>query len=317
MMAELYSSMDLRLDPGPVLITGAAGFVGQHLMNELQLGEGDIAADVSDGFPAPEGVRKISWRLPSPPPAGLGEVRYILHLAAVSSVSRSMSDIQKAYEVNLMGTIAVLEYMVSRSPDARMLLVSSAEVYRPSDEILSESSPIGPLNPYGATKAAAETAASQMAGNFDLDIVVARPFPHIGPGQEDDFAFPSFCRRIIQAGRTGDLRVRVGNLSPVRDYLYVDDVTRAYRHILSRGRSGSVYNICSGRGISVGDMLEMLVEISGCQVELETDPELVRPVDVEFQVGDPSRITALLGWKPEVEIFEALRRLFSWWEAKA
>ena len=315
-MSDMHHRGIISLEPGPILVTGAAGFVGYHLMKELGMGEGDIAVDVTADFKAPEGVSKIIWNLPSPPPEELGEVKYIIHLAAMSSVSKSLTEVHKAYEINLMGTISMLEYMVSKCPGAKMLLASSAEVYKSSDDLISENSEIAPRNPYGTTKAAAEIAAFQFARNYDLDIVVTRAFPHIGPGQSLDFAFPSFCRRIIDTRLSGNNIIRVGNLSPVRDYLYVTDVARAYRYILSRGQSGSVYNICTGKGNSISDMVGMLIDISGIDIELKTDPDLFRPADVEFQVGDPSKLRSLLGWKPEVERKEGLRKLFSWWEAR-
>ncbi|MCK4806049.1 MAG: GDP-mannose 4,6-dehydratase [Candidatus Aegiribacteria sp.] len=315
-MSDIHHRDNISLESGPILVTGAAGFVGYHLMKELGMGEGDIAVDITADFEAPEGVTKISWNLPSPPPEELGEVRYIIHLAAMSSVSKSLMEVHKAYEINLMGTVSVLEYMVSKCPGAKMLLASSSEVYKSTDDLISENCEIGPRNPYGTTKAAAEIAAFQFARNYELDIVITRAFPHLGPRQSLDFAFPSFCRRIINTRQSGNNIIPVGNLDPVRDYLYVTDVARAYRYILSRGQSGSVYNICTGIGNSIGDMVRMLIDISGMDVELETDPDLFRPVDVEFQVGDPSRLRSLLGWKPKVDRIEGLRKLFSWWEAR-
>ncbi|OPL18441.1 MAG: hypothetical protein AVO35_13305, partial [Candidatus Aegiribacteria sp. MLS_C] len=278
---------------GPLLVTGAGGFVGPYLMRELDMGPGDYAADVHDSFQAPPGVRKLAWELPSPPPDELGPVGAVVHLAALSSVALSLDGMRRAYEVNLMGTLSLLEWTAERSPGARFLLVSSAEVYRPSEGILKESSPLGPVNPYGATKAASELAAFQMAGSLDIDLVVARPFPHFGPGQEPVFALPAFCRRILEASRTGAGSMRVGNLSPVRDYLFVTDVAGAYRRILADGLSGGVYNVCTGRGVSMEGMLRSLMDIARVHLELEVDPSLFRPVDVVFQVGDPSGIEAL------------------------
>jgi GDP-4-dehydro-6-deoxy-D-mannose reductase len=285
-------------------------------MRELGMGEGDWAADIDDSFEAPPGVRKVSWSLPSPAPPGPDRVKYIVHLAAISSVSRSLREMYRAYEVNLMGTLSVLQFAADRCPEARFLLVSSAEVYRPDDGLLSETSGIGPINPYGGTKAAAEIAAKQFALSCGLDVMVARPFPHLGPGQSGDFAFPSFCRRILRAREEGARTIRVGNLSPVRDYLYVTDVTRAYLRILAGGRPGEVYNICTGTGCSIGDMIRTLMDIADVDLELEVDPDLFRPVDVEYQVGDPSKIESRLGWHPRVDRTEGMRRLFSWWEAR-
>jgi len=316
MPATDRSHTGIHLEPGPVLITGATGFMGSYLMRELGLGEGDIAADVNDDFVTPQGVRRLSWPLPSSPPDDLGEVRYIVHLAAMSSVSKSFRDVHKAYEINLMGTVSILEYMVSRCPGARMLFVSSSEVYNSTEGLISEKGEIGPRNPYGTTKAAAEIAALQYARNYNLDVVISRAFPHMGPGQSEDFALPAFCKRIIESSRRGDSTINVGNLSPIRDYLYVTDVARAYHCILSRGSSGRVYNVCSGKGNSIGDMVNMLIDISGNDIDVKIDPALFRPADVEFQVGDPARLQSELGWKPEVGRIEGLKKLFSWWEAR-
>ncbi len=280
------------------------------------MGEGDLAADLTAGFPAPAGVRRLAWRLPEEAPAGIGPVRYVVHLAAVSSVSRSLRDVRGTWMTNLMGTLSVLEMMAEKSPGARFLLVSSSEVYTPSARPLGEDSKIGPLNPYGASKAAAEVAAGQMADSLGLDIVVSRSFPHFGPGQDPGFALPSFCRRIAEAAGGGGEMVRVGNLRPVRDYLYVDDVVRAYCHLLAAGEAGCVYNVCSGRGRSMGDILARLVEISGAEVSLEVDPDLCRPADVESQVGDPGRLRALTGWRPEYALEDGLRELYEWWEER-
>ena len=256
------------------------------------------------------------WELPSTAPEELGPVRYIIHLAAVSSVSESMRHLRRTWETNLNGTVSVLETMARCSPDARMLLVSSSEVYRPAGRLLDEAAEIGPVNPYGASKAAAELAARQMAESHGLDVVISRSFPHFGPWQDPGFAIPSFCRRIAKAAGRGGDSVRVGNLSPVRDYLYVDDVTRAYCHLLAGGRSRAAYNVCSGRGRSMGEIVGLLLEISGADVELEVDPDLCRPVDVEFQVGDPTRLRALLGWRRRFDLEKGLRELYAWWEER-
>lgn len=304
------------LEAGPVLVTGAAGFMGSHLMKELRLGSGDIAADITDDFAVPAGVSKLQWTFPSQAPDALKGVRYIVHLAALSSVSRSLKDVRRTYEINLFGTLSVLDYMVRSCPDARLLFISSAEVYKPSHRLLHEDSAIGPINPYGTSKASCEIALFQYARNYDLDVVVARPFPHFGPGQSDDFVFPSFCKRIISAKREVSDSIIAGNLNPVRDYLYVSDVARAYRILLTEGKTGGVYNICSGSGVSIGDMVQMLIDISGSHTHLEIDPQLLRPADVEFQVGDPSKIRSLQGWEPRITRKEGLTRLYRWWEER-
>lgn len=285
-------------------------------MRRLSLGEGDFATDIDDRFQAPPGVTRLEWRLPGDPPPELGEVECVVHLAAVSSVRRSLQEMRSAWETNLMGTLAVLDYMVRKSPEARLLLVSSSEVYRPSEDVLTEKSPLGPVNPYGATKAAAERAAFQYASVYGLDVVVARSFPHFGPGQSADFALPAFCRRIVRAERSGKEGMRVGNLEAVRDYLYVDDVVRAYEELIARGGSGSVYNVCSGSGTSMGRMLDILLDLAEADLEIEKDPDLFRPVDVRCQVGDPSRLRSLSGWSPEVSLRGGLGMLLDYWRKR-
>ncbi len=303
------------LQDGPILVTGGGGFVAEHLMRELNMGRGDVATDLADDYPVPEGVRKVRWPLPSEAPAELGDFRYVVHLAAMSSVSSSLSEVHKAYETNLMGTVSVLEYIVSSCREARLLFISSGEVYGSSDDPMSEDAPISPYNPYGTTKAAAEIAVRQFAGNYDLDTVVSRSFPHFGPGQNERFALPSFCRRIITAGREGKGTILTGNLDPVRDYLYVSDVVRAYTCLLSGGTRGSVYNVCSGCGITMGSLVETLIRISGLELRVEVDRNLFRVADISTQVGSPSRLLSL-GWQQQSSLESGLTTLFEWWEAR-
>jgi len=303
------------LQDGAILVTGAAGFVAGHLMHELNMGRGDVATDVSDDYPVPEGVRKVRWPLPSEASAELGDFRYVIHLAAMSSVSSSLSEVHRAYETNLMGTISVLEYIVSGCPEARLLFISSGEVYGSSDDPMSEDATINPYNPYGTTKAAAEIAIRQFAGNYDLDTVVSRSFPHFGPGQSLQFALPSFCSRIITAGREGKDTIATGNLDPIRDYLYVSDVVRAYACLLSGGTRGRVYNVCSGCGTTMGSLVETLIRISGLELRVEVDRNLFRVADISTQVGSPSRLLSL-GWQQQRSLESGLTTLFEWWEAR-
>jgi GDP-4-dehydro-6-deoxy-D-mannose reductase len=214
-----------------------------------------------------------------------------------------------------MGTVSVLEYIVSVCPDARLLFISSGEVYGSSDDPMSEDAPINPYNPYGTTKATAEIAIRQFAGNYDLDTVISRSFPHFGPGQSEQFALPSFCRRIIAAGREGKGTIATGNLDPVRDYLYVTDVVRAYACLLSGGTRGSVYNVCSGSGSTMRSLVETLIRISGLELRIEVDRNLFRVTDISTQVGSPSRLLSL-GWQQQSSLESGLTTLFEWWEAR-
>jgi len=301
---------------GPVLLTGAAGFAGAHLMPGLGLREGDAATDVTGAFTAPPGVRRVVWRLPEEAPEGLGGFRSVVHLAALSSVQGSHRNLRDVYSVNLMGVIGLLTFVQSRCPGARVLLVSSSEVYKPSELPLDENSPMQFRSPYAASKAAAEQVAAHFHREAGLDVITARSFPHYGPGQDGSFALPSFCRRIIEARREGATTMRAGNLFPVRDYLHVKDVVRAYALLLSLGEPGEVYNVCSGTGVTMGEMLGLLLKVSGSSLSVTTDPGLAREGDHFGQVGDPGRLRALGGFAPSVGHEEGLADLYSWWNRR-
>ncbi|NLP04863.1 NAD-dependent epimerase/dehydratase family protein [Candidatus Fermentibacteria bacterium] len=301
-----------ELADGPVLVTGAAGFVARFLMEELRMGPGDIATDMTTDFTVPDGVTRVAWTLPSPPPVDLADVAFVVHLAAMTSVARSHGAALDYYHANAMGTVSLVDSLLEASSAARLLFVSSADVYGSVEGAIRESCPPNPASPYAGSKAAAEIAVLQAHRSAGLDAVIARPFPHFGPGQAPHFALPSFCRRVIEAAAAGAGSVKGGNLSAVRDYTYVSDVASAYSAILAAGASGEVYNVASGRGRTMGEVLEAVIGISGVRLEIETDPGLMRQADIASQVGDPSRL-AELGWRPVVDFHEGLSRLYDWW----
>lgn len=299
------------VEDGPILVTGASGFVGRTLMEMFDLGTEDFAADASTEFTAPDGVKKIPWKLPGPPPDSLGEVRHVVHLAGLSSVAHSHRGEETVISVNCRGTVSVALWVKKRCPGARILLASSAEVYMPSREPLAETSPTGPRSPYGKSKLLAEEALGNTAESF----VISRSFPHFGPGQQGHFVLPSFCRRIITAIRNGEESIPAGNLLAVRDYLYIEDVVRAYACLLSRGAAGGVYNVCSGRGHSIGELFDMLAAVGGTGLRALTNQDLLRPGDQFCQVGDPSALRKL-GWEMEVPLEMGLELLYRWWEER-
>ena len=219
------------------------------------------------------------------------------------------------YTVNTAGTAALLEWAASSCPGARVLFVSSSEVYGSSPDRLFESSPVAPRNAYGGSKAAAEEAVRQFARSSGLDTVIARPFPHFGPWQAAHFALPSFCRRILEAAKSGTGAISVGNLAPVRDYTYIGDVVEAYSTVLARGKAGTVYNIASGEGRTMSAILDILLGMSGRSVSVAPDPSLLRETDVSVQVGSASRLEAL-GWRRRYTLEEGLRLLLGWWEER-
>lgn len=244
----------------------------------------------------------------------------VYHLAAMTHVGHSWSDPRKVFEVNSIGTLNVLEAARSCSRAPRVLVTSSAEVYGSvsvKDLPISETAPLAPVSPYGASKVAAEFLAVQAHLGHGLEAVRVRPFNHVGPGQAPSFVVAALASHIVEARRSGSKEVPVGNLSARRDLTDVRDVVRAYRLLIERGLVGEVYNVCSGRDVSIEEIARMLLDLAGVDVELVVDPELVRPVDVPVLRGDPSKLRAATGWQPEIELSKTLRDILDDWDAKA
>jgi GDP-4-dehydro-6-deoxy-D-mannose reductase len=300
-----------------VMVTGAEGFVGPHLVEHLTAsgdtvlalrGPGSVPADQTVDVLDPVGLRAA---IESFGPDAL------VNLAGVSSVSQSHAMPLETFRVNLLGVVNICDAMRIAAPRARLLLVGSGEMYGavPSGARAAESDPLEPNSPYAAAKLGAEVAALAFRRSSGLDVVAARPFNHLGRGQRADFSVPSFARQLedVRAGRSPGV-LSVGNLGSVRDFSHVRDVVAAYRLLLERGVSGEAYNVCSGEGRTMRSIVEELISVSGVEARIELDPERVRPIDIPSLVGDPSRLRAL-GWKPRHAIREALADVLS--EARA
>lgn len=279
---------------GPVLVTGAGGFVGRHLLAEL--GGRAVAgrADVTDGDALAAELREVA-------PAA------VCHLAAATSVAESWRRGAETWRVNVLGTVALLDAVRAEAPEARALVVSTGEVYGPTpDGPAGEDTPVAPLSPYAASKAAAELAATRAARAEKLDVVVARPFQHAGPGQDERFAIGSWTARIARLERAGGGELEVGDLTVRRDLTDVRDVTRAYRLLLDPATPAGTYNVCSGRTVELATVLDTLVRLAREPVEVRDNPALRRPVDVPVLAGDPARLEAATGWRAEIPLEQTL-----------
>jgi GDP-4-dehydro-6-deoxy-D-mannose reductase len=289
-------------------VTGGHGFVGPWLLEHLADCGDDVEASESIDVTDPDGLR--SAMLAAHPDA-------VYHLAAQSSVGSSWSGQAVTFEVNATGTLHVLEAAQACSPQPRVLVVSSAEVYGavPTDELpVKETAPFRPATPYAASKAAAELLGLQAFLGAGLDVVRVRPFNHTGPGQLAKFVIPALARQVAEAAKSGTTVLQTGNLHVLRDVTDVRDVVRAYRLLVESAVAGEVYNVCRGESVSVADLAQRLIALAGVDLEVRVDPDRVRPVDVPEMRGDPGRIQAL-GWCPRIGLDHMLLDVFQYWQS--
>jgi GDP-4-dehydro-6-deoxy-D-mannose reductase len=291
----------------PVLITGVGGFLGRRLAAALVAeGRAVVGAGPEGEHCGLEGVLQLPLdvRDTAAVAALIADVdpAAVVHLAALSHVGSSWQRIPEHFQTNVLGTEAVVDAAVGR----RLVFASSAEVYGlvPEHEqpIREERLP-APANPYAFGKAAAERVVRRGGG------VVLRCFNVVGPGQARSFALPAFARQLaeIRAGLR-EPRLAVGNLEAIRDFVHVDDAIGAFLVVLETGAPGAVYNVASGSGSRLADVVARMVELSGLEVAIEVDPERLRPVDVPRLEGDSSRLEAL-GWRRRRCLDDALREL--------
>ncbi len=285
-----------------LLVTGARGFVGGHLVPRLAADGHEIEArdaelDVTDGDAMAGALRRLA------PDA-------VVHLAAQSAVPASWDDPAATYRTNYIGTRTVLASVAACAPRARVLLVGSAEQYgrgAPGAPPFTEESPQRPVSPYGWTKTAGDLLGGAYAAR-GLAVVRVRAFNHTGPGQAPAFAAPAFARQIaeMEAGRREPV-LRVGNLDSVRDLLDVEDVVDAYARLLDPAAPADAYNVASGTPVRIGDLLETLIGLARVAPAVETDASLWRETD--RSVGDASRLRRATGWAPRRALRETLARL--------
>jgi GDP-4-dehydro-6-deoxy-D-mannose reductase len=310
-----------------VLVTGAGGFVATHLVAFLRAEHPGVEAVglVRPHGSAPRGGAGFATLLEADlnDPSAIGDVLdrgavdRIVHLAGQSSVHLSWLDPGGTLRTNVLGLVNLLDAVRRRGGKPDVLVVGSAEEYGPVDEAelpLREDRPLLPASPYAVSKVAQSCLAAEVGKASGLRVLRTRTFHHTGPGRGETFAESSFARQIAEA--EAGLRppvLHVGNLDAVRDYTDVRDVVRAYWALLDRGEAGAVYNVCSGRGRSIRELLEVLVAASGQRLEVKVETERLRPADVPVQIGDPARLEQATGWKPRVPLDQTLRDLLNDW----
>lgn len=307
-----------------VLVTGANGFAGRWLLRHLHReGHRVVAAAGADAAGAVRGeeLAGVTWtELDLLDPVSIATcadlgAEAVVHLAGIASVPESLRDPGRAWAVNALGTARLLEALGQRRraglADPVVLVVSTAEVYGSAEGRAPrrEEDPVAPRSPYAASKAAAELAALEVWRRTGLRVVIARAFPHTGPGQSTRFVVPAFAERVALARRTSAPTAKTGNLEPVRDLLDVRDVVEAYALLLTGATPGEVYNVASGIGLSLEQVFHRLAALAGHPVLPEPEASLIRAVDILHLVGDAAKLREQTGWRPRTPLDHTLRDL--------
>jgi GDP-4-dehydro-6-deoxy-D-mannose reductase len=297
-----------------LLITGSSGFVGtalRHYLADTPWGERVIPCEPADAFDITR---------PDEVDALVASTRpdWVLHLAAQSHVQTSFGDPAGTFEVNLIGTLNLLQALSRAGFAGRLLYVSSADIYGQVDEAdlpIVETQASVPRSPYAVSKAATEMLCWQWRLTYGIDIVIARPFNHAGAGQSPDFALSGFAQSIaaIALGRQ-EPRILTGDLDVTRDFTDVRDIMEAYLALLERGRAGEAYNVCSGREFRLADLLQDMLDRAGVRAEVSIEPSRMRPVDQRRVYGNHGKLTAHTGWQPRIPIGDTLDGLIRYWK---
>jgi len=289
-----------------LLVTGASGFVGRHVL---------------DRFPSALAIgSEMDLRSSESIERALDSKSFdaVIHLAAQSSVPESFRNPGDTFDINFIGTHRLLTALEKRNFKGRVLFVGSGDMYGPvstKDLPIREDRALKPLNPYAVSKVAAEALCYQISQRGALDIVMARPFNHIGPGQSEHFAVSSFAKQMVEirSGRR-DALIQVGNLETTRDFSDVRDVVAAYELLLERGERGEVYNVCSGRERSMQEVFERLQRIAGVQCGFVVNEDRLRPTDSPRVRGSAEKIAERTGWMAEIDFDQSLQDLIKDWE---
>lgn len=299
------------------LVTGASGFIGTHLLAALRVGGWDVTpgGGPRDG----EGFVPLDLADAQSLRAGLDIAKpdVVFHFAGQPAVPESVARPWETYDVNALGTArllqAIREYALAGDKAPRVVFASSADVYghRTREELpLRETLAPNPINPYAASKAAAEAILLGEAHAYGLDVVIARTFNNIGPGQSEQFVVASFAAQLARAANGGPRIMEVGNLDASRDFLDVRDGVSAYIALARDGIAGEIYNVCSGSAVAIKDVLRELIGISHAAVEIRQDPARMRPSDVPISYGSNEKLRAATTWTPRISLPQTLRDIY-------
>jgi GDP-4-dehydro-6-deoxy-D-mannose reductase len=306
-----------------VLITGASGFAGRHLISQLKPTLYNIVGTVfgDSGSSLGEHAEAVKLDLSDfeATSALIERVRpdWVFHLAALSSPAASVHDHNKTLINNITAQANLLDALVLHAPDARVLVVGSAEEYGKVDETclpIDESCPLNPLTPYAVSKIAQDFMGRQYFLSKKLPVVRVRPFNHVGEGQPPLFVLPAFAKQValIEAGKQEPI-MTVGNLDSTRDFTDVRDMVSAYELALIKGEAGDVYNLGSGIETKIADLLTMLLDQATVSIEVKQDPAKMMKADVPRMAANFDKFKALTKWEPTIPLLSTVTRVLDYW----
>lgn len=312
------------------LITGVSGFVGQHFIDFLEsngvkahvLGV-DLAENksVRDCTYVTQSFKQIDLLCGHEIERVLFEFQpdYVLHLASYSSVAFSWKEPVLSFQNNMNVFLNLVETIRRLGLCTRMLSVGSSEAYGNINEDhlpLVEDASLDPVSPYAVARVSQELLSKVYAEAYGVDLIITRSFNHIGPGQKDIFVISSFARQIAEIKKQGLKNgvLLTGDLQIIRDFLDVRDVVRAYYLLLTKGKKGRVYNVCSGKGHALKTVVDELASIAGVEITTALNPAFVRPSDNRVIIGSNKRIYDDLGWTPDISLQQSLKDILNYWE---
>jgi len=307
-----------------IVITGVSGFVGDYLIKHILTEEPDVQILGLDAvaprwkYGAAVACRQVDLLDRDRTEGLLRDIKpdCIIHLASFSSVADSWKDPIRSFKNNTNIFLNLLEIVHALQLQCRILSIGSSEEYgivKDGDLPLRESMSLNPVSPYAVARVAQEQLSAIYAKGFSMDIVCTRSFNHIGPGQPDKFVVSSIGKQFAEIKRGLRETLYIGSTGIIRDFLDVRDVVRAYYLLVKKGARGEVYNICSGRGISIGELIDMFSETSGISPAAEVRAELQRPVENPKIIGSYEKINAHVGWQPEITLRESIKDIYEYW----
>lgn len=305
-----------------ILVTGANGFAGKHVVRELLSNNSSVVGICGSEMPPPEDIsdpfyltldlndqrqtNKIDFT----------DITGVIHLAGLTSVGASFDSPLDYMQTNLGIQINLFEAAIAQKASPRFIIVSSGTLYDPKATLpLNEQSPAVPNSPYAVSKLGQEQLA-QYYITRGFECIIVRPFNHIGPGQSSGFIVPDLAQQIVDVTRGEKEEILVGNLEAERDYTDVRDIVRAYRLLIEKGRSGEIYNICSGIAVSGHEILDALAKVADCKPTIKQDPSKMRPSDTPVLYGSHDKLTADTGWQPEIQLETTLSDVIADWRSR-